>query len=100
MALLKDILAFEIEQYQNFTIEHGVMRSGAAPRQEFSLVSADVREGTLHGSTIWHEDVGDPGDSVQVLVTLKLEGAQLAFYVYDNQETMGEPVILVREEAE
>jgi len=96
VALLEDILAFEIDQYQDFTIEGGVIRSGGSLRQEFSLASAEVEEGTLQGKAVWHEDVGDPGDASEVLVALRLEGERLRFYVYENPGEMGEAVILVR----
>jgi hypothetical protein len=76
------------DQYANFRIRHGVIRSGTRPVQEFSLTEATIDGGTLRGKAVWHEDVGDPGDSSEVAVMLRLTDESLEFSVLDGQ---GEP---------
>jgi hypothetical protein len=83
------LLEMMAARYANFRISQGVIRSGGSLVQEFSIQRATVVGNTLRGTAIWHEDVGDPGDSSEEPVWLRLQGNQLAF-VY-GEEVASEP---------
>lgn len=69
---LEYLLRMQEEQYANFTIKKGIIRSGTRLIQEFSLTSASIEGNILRGKAVWHEDIHDPGDCHELLVTLLL----------------------------
>jgi hypothetical protein len=86
-----------VDQYANFRIRRGVIRSGTRVVQEFSLLDGKVEGNLLRGKALWHEDVADPGDSSEVPVALRLSGNELEFAVLDDQGRSVDPVMLVRQ---
>ena len=66
-----------------------MIRSGTRPVQEFSLTEATAEGDTLRGKAVWHEDVGDPGDSSEVLVMLRLTGESLELRTGRGAEKAG-----------
>jgi len=93
----ESLLQMFAEQYANFRIRNGVIRSGTRLVQEFSLLDAKVEGNTLRGKALWHEDVADPGDSSEVHVMLRLNGNMLEFAVLDKPgQSSDRPVVLVR----
>ncbi len=93
---LEFLLASQIDQYSNFTISQGVIRSGSSLVQEFSIIDATIQDNTLKGRAIWHEDVSDPGDEGEVWIELTLDGDILYFHFYETANDRGDPVILAR----
>lgn len=77
--LLREILEFNEAYYSNFRIDHGVITSGGALKQAFSLQTAKIDGGELAGEAIWHEDVHDPGDMSRQSILLRLDGDRLTF---------------------
>jgi hypothetical protein len=73
-----------------------MIRSGTRLVQEFSLTEATVEGDTLRGKAVWHEDVGDPGDSSEVLVRLRLKGESLEFSMLNEQGEPDDVVVLAR----
>jgi len=67
------------EQYDNFRISNGVIRSGKRVIQEFRIISASINDGVLEGEALWHEDIYDPGDCCMMKVRLELKGDELEF---------------------
>ena len=92
-AALVNMLA---ERYDDFTVDHGVIRSGKGLRQEFRIVSGDMVGDTLVGRAVWHEDVDDPGDCCVVNVCLRLTGDVLELWFFDEGGEQGKPVVLKR----
>jgi hypothetical protein len=96
---LERVLATQVEQYANFRIRHGVIRSGGGPLvQEFSLTTATVRDKVLEGKAIWHEDVHDPGDSSEIPVLMRLQHRELEFILVDAEGQSYDAVVLVRDD--
>ncbi len=90
------ILSSNIDQFSNFSIDHGVIRSGSFIVQEFSLISAERSENRLLGRAIWHEDVGDPGDMNEVTIEMRRQGNTLSFWIYDPNNNRGDAIVLSR----
>jgi len=93
------LMGWQTDQFKNFAIEHGVIRSGVGLIQEFSLRSARVEGSTLTGRALWHEDIHDPGDASEESISLKLEGDVLEFAHLDDQGAPLDPVYLRRSTA-
>jgi hypothetical protein len=91
---LETLLQWQAEQYGDFRIHRGVIRSGTRLVQEFSLTHADVQGNTLRGKALWHEDVGDPGDATEVPVSLRLQGDTLEFAMQGDDGQPGDTVYL------
>jgi hypothetical protein len=100
VANLRSILRTREEQYANFTIERGVIRSGATLVQEFSLNHAKTQDGKLVGVALWHEDVEDPGDCVDEPIQFALRGTRLEFIQGDEKTGFDQLVVLERLPAE
>ncbi len=75
---------FAAEPYAHLEIAHGVIRAGSGPVQEFSVQTATVHGDTFRGRAVWHEDVGDPGDSIEVNLLLRLQDGALEFSLLDE----------------
>ncbi|MCC7406539.1 MAG: hypothetical protein IT442_00600, partial [Phycisphaeraceae bacterium] len=71
-ATAQDLSEWAAEQFADFTVDNGVIRSGRGLVQEFRLVQTQSMGDVLVGTAVWHEDIHDPGDSSHVSVTLKL----------------------------
>jgi hypothetical protein len=93
---LEYLLRSQEEQYANFTIKKGIIRSGTRLVQEFSLTSASIEGDILKGKAVWHEDIYDPGDCQEVPIYLKLSGNLLEFAIGDTKEEIANPVVLER----
>jgi hypothetical protein len=96
IANLRTILKTYEDQYTNFTIQHGVIRSGTTLVQEFSLKHATIRDGVLVGVALWHEDIDDPGDCNDQPIQFELRGTRLEFVIGDEENGFESPVILER----
>jgi hypothetical protein len=93
---LEYLLRRQEEQYANFTIKKGIIRSGTRLVQEFSLTSASIEGDILRGKAVWHEDIYDPGDCQEVPIYLKRSGNLLEFAIGDTTEEIANPVVLER----
>jgi hypothetical protein len=97
---IKDLHALiesEMDRYSNFNIDGSIIRSGKTLVQEFSLISAIIEDNTLEGRAIWHEDVHDPGDMIEVIVELRFEGDLLYFSNYEVDSANEETIVLVKD---
>lgn len=94
IAGLRFLLRSYEEQFDNFTVRRGVIRSGLMLMTEFSLIRATIEGNTLDGVAVWHEDVFDPGDSHKERIRLTLIGDRLEFVIGESEEA--ERVILER----
>lgn len=90
------LLAWQAEQYKNFNVRRGVIRSGVVLVQEFSLRDATLDGKMLSGRALWHEDIHDPGDASEERIAMKLEGDVLEFAMLDEKGVALEPVFLKR----
>ena len=90
------LLARFAEQYANFRVSRGIVRSGERLVQEFSLTEGSLSGTTWRGKALWHEDIHDPGDANEVGVQLTLEGDRLEFAMLGENGEAGDPVVLRR----
>lgn len=93
---LRSLLRYQEEQMENFTIDRGVIRSGRVLVMELSLIRATIKDNTLDGVAVWHEDIHDPGDSHNERIRLKLIGERLEFTIGETEGAESESVILER----
>jgi hypothetical protein len=94
---LEAILQSEIDRYSDFVIEYGVIRSGKSIIQEFSLTSGTLEGNILNGKAIWHEDIRDPGDMVEVNVELSIEDHLLFFTYHESDVQAADVIVLMRD---
>jgi hypothetical protein len=94
---LETLLLIEISRYSDFSIEKGVIRSGSSIIQEFSLISGKTEGNILEGRAIWHEDIRDPGDMVEVFIELKIEEDMLYFMYYESEAEPVDTKVLIRD---
>jgi hypothetical protein len=94
---LEAMMLSEISRYSDFSIENGVVRSGKSIIQEFSLISGTHEGNVLIGKAIWHEDIRDPGDMVEVFVELSIEGDLLYFTYYESEAEPADTIVLIRD---
>jgi len=90
------LLERQAEQYSQFTVHHGVIRSGKILVQELSLISGVLAGHTWQGKALWHEDAHDPGDASEVGVRITLDGDRLEFVMLNEDSSAGDPVVLQR----
>ena len=90
------IMVSSYDQFSNFTIDSGVIRSGSFITQEFSLIEAEIEGSRLLGSAYWHEDVRDPGDYVEMQIELRLTDDILHLWYFESTDEMGDEIVLVR----
>ena len=94
---LEEILSSEIARYSDFSIEHGIIRSGRSIIEEFSLISGVTEGNSFSGKAIWHEDVQDPGDSIEVFVELSIEDDILHFTYGESEAECSDSIVLIRD---
>jgi hypothetical protein len=94
---LEALLSIEISRYRDFSIENGVVRSGKSIIQEFSLISGKTEGNVLEGRAVWHEDIRDPGDMVEVFVELMIEEDILYFTNYESEAEPADTIVLIRD---
>jgi hypothetical protein len=80
---LEFLLSYTIDSYADFTIKDGVIYSGKVVIEGYELTSATTENGVLRGNAFWWEDVYDPGDFHEAIVTMSLEGGTLEFVAED-----------------
>jgi len=83
-----------IRQYTNFRIHNGLIHSGTELVQEFSIQTGTFKDNVFTGKAMWHEDIHDPGDVFEVHIRLELNGKNLKFSFGNDQNQLGEPIIL------
>lgn len=94
---LEAILRSEIDRYSHFVIKNGVIRSGKSIIQEFSLISGTLGEYFFNGVAVWHEDIQDPGDMVEVNVELSIEDDLFYFTYHESEIQTADVIVLIRD---
>lgn len=73
-----------LDRFEDLRVRAGVIQAGKGLVQEFSLVEATLEGDTLRGQAVWHEDIGDPGDSSEIGIKLRLTGSTLEFATFES----------------
>lgn len=90
---LETLLNLMIEENKVLRIQSGIIRLGTTLQQEFSLQNGKITASVFQGKAVWHEDIGDPGDSSVVTVRLHLQNERLEFSFYDETNEPFEPLV-------
>lgn len=61
------------------------------------MISGKFEGNVLESRAIWHEDIRDPGDMVEVFVELMIEEDMLYFTYYESEAEPADTIVLTRD---